>query len=782
MAAFIRFIIRWRFAVAALLLSSLGLAVYSARSIQLRFQSSDFYSYPGNPALELYERDIREFGDPAGFVVAMVQADDVFDRDVLAYVARLTAALTPEPVFSRVRSLTNASAVRAQGDEVLAGPIVPEGPLSDAQLAELSRFARESPLLRRRLVSPDGTTTAVLAETRVPATIASIAQQAEAIDAMTKVLAEHPAPAGVTVRVTGAPRVEVDTTEAMIRDQLYLVPAVIGLLVVMLYLTFRSGQSVVLALAAVGTAAVWTTGLYAITGRPADLLASVIPIALLVYGVVDPIFVLTRVLQKSDAGRTKHDAIVEAFVELALPCFLTSLSTALGFAAFVTADVPALRYFGLTVAVGVLLAWVTTITVLPVLLALTPLPKRRMTSSRLSRAVDLALTAAWSTLRGRALLGLVLCLIGLVAGSLYASRQTLSNAYVGSLPRGRVQDDVRMLERKLTGVIRLNVYLEGTPGSMKDPAVLQAIERLDRAVEADQPLVTLSASLADVVGEIHHAFSGGTGTDRSVPASRSLIAQYLSLIDPADRAQLVTDDYARSHVAILLADRGSASVREIAAAIQQKVDAAGFDGLGIEASLTGNAIVGYGELDRIVGSVLESFVHAFAIIVALQWLLFRSLRLALISVLPNLLPVVACFVTTRLLGIDLALDSSLVLCVSIGGLFNTTIHYSARLLQRIRDGERDPDQILLHVMRTVGPSALYTTIALSAGFAVFMFSSFAGFRALGLLSMVTLVGGFLSDMLVTTILMRVAFDWKRALGPKPEVAPAVAVPNAAGMG
>ena len=774
MAAFIRLMIRRKALVAALLLASLVAAAYGARTVRLRFQFSDFYTYPGSPALPLYERDIREFGDPAGYVIAMVEAEDVFDPHTLTYIERLTTALTHEPVFSRIRSLTNTSAVRAHGDEVVSGLLVPRADLSDSERAEIKRHALSSPLLLRRLISPDAKATAVLAEMKVPATLATIEEQSEAIASMNRALLAHAAPPGVSVRVTGAPSVEVESTRAMLMDQMRLVPAVLLLLIVMLYVTFRNTQAVILAMAAVSTSVVWTAGIFSLFGRPADLLASIIPVALLVYGVVDPIFVLARVLQKTDAGRPKEDAVVEAFSELALPCFLTSVSTALGFAAFLSSDVPMMRVFGVTVAVGVLLAWVTTNTVLPVLLAYLPVPQRRLGSSVLSRAVDRGLVSTWSLLKGRSGLGLGIALLLLVGGGLFARHQTISNEYIGSLPHGPTQDDVHRLESKLTGVIRLNVYLEGQPGSMKDPAVLQAVERIDRAITERQPLVTLSASLADVVAEAHQAFSGGDAAQRHVPGSRTLVAQYLSMVDPADRSQLVTDDYARSHIAILLADRGSAVTREIIADVQSQVEGAGLGALGVRASLTGNTVVGYTQLDRLVVEVLESFVLAFAIIVTLQWLLFRSLRLSLISVVPNVLPVVACFCATRAFGIQLRLDTSLVLCVSIGGLFNTTIHYTARVLQRVREGERDPDQILLHAMRSIGPSSLYTAIVLSAGFAVFMLSSFSGLQALGLLSMVTLLSGFVSDMVVTTLIMRVGFGWKRAFGSH-AIAPALAV-------
>jgi predicted RND superfamily exporter protein len=295
---------------------------------------------------------------------------------------------------------------------------------------------------------------------------------------------------------------------------------------------------------------------------------------------------------------------------------------------------------------------------------------------------------------------------------------------------------------------------------MKRPEVLQRMAVIEQAMK-EQPSVTLTVSLADLVGEANQAFHGGDPASRVVPASPRLIAQYLALVDPASRASLVTEDYARAHILTLLADGGSAQARTMADQLQRSVEHAGFDALGIQAEVTGAANVAYREFDDVVRQLLAGLVWAFATIIGLQWLVFRSLRIALISVVPNLLPVVACFVALRIFQIHLKIDTALVLCISVGGLFNTTIHFAARTRQLAASAESDPDTVIGLAMRAVGPPALFTALALSAGFSVLLLSSFPGLQALGLLSMVTLIVGFFSDMIVTAALLRVGFDWRR---------------------
>jgi predicted RND superfamily exporter protein len=733
--------------------------MYGARTIRVRFQFRDFYDYPQNPRLALFKQDLREFGDLGGNVIVVVESQDVFQPSVLEYLQRLTTALEQVPLFARVRSLTNVQALRGVGDDVVGGPLLASIPDDPAALRDVKRYALGSPLVRRALVSSDGGTTAIFAEMRVPAVFASVSEEREAIAAVHEILKRTPAAKNARASVTGAPIVDVAVTETLIQDQLVLTPAVLAVLSLVLLLTFRSYQAILLCLVSVGIAAIWTAGLFARAQRPVDLVGSIIPTTLLVYSAVDPIFVLTRVLNKLETGLTKPQAIVEAFSELALPCFLTSLTTALGFAAFVTARQPTIQAYGATVAVGVLLAWVTTITVLPILISIVPLPKRRFAASRITRFIDLGLLAVWARIRQRVPLTMAVTSLVLVAGIWFGSKQQIDNVYVDELPAGTTRSEVRHLEQKLAGFIPLIVHLEGAPADMKRPDVLQRMADIERTISSD-PVVTLVVSLADLLSEANQAFHGGEQKDRGVPASRALIAQYLTLIEPSSRAPFVSEDYARAHILTLLADAGSARTRAIAADLQRAVERAGFEALGIKPSITGAAIVSYGEFDDVVGQLLWGFVWAFCAIVLLQWLLFRSLRIALISVLPNLLPIVACFVALRVFAIQLKIDTALVLCISVGGLFNTTIHFAARTQQLVAEGERDPDVVIGRALRAVGPPALFTVLALSIGFAVLLLSSFSGLRALGLLSMVTLTIGFFSDMIVTSVLLRVGFDWK----------------------
>jgi predicted RND superfamily exporter protein len=747
----VRFLIRQRVATCVLISASLVIAALGAAQIEFRFQYADFYDHPDNPEMPLLRRYWNEFGDSGG-ILLLVSGPDLFADDALRYLKRLGDTLSADPLFSRVRSLSNVNLIRATPDGVETGPFLARLPDSLAERAALRQAAIDSRLLVRRLLSRDGKVAALLVRLRVRrAGSPTIAEQVAAIARVEQILRDTPKPPTLSTQISGPSAVEVETTSSLVRDQALMTPVVLGLLALTLFFIFRSIQGVLLPLAAVGTSLLWTLGVFGSAFRTADLIDSVIPITLLVYGVVDPVFVLARYYQRLEAGRERHEAIVEAVSQLLLPCFLSSLSTALGFTAFASASLPTIRNFGLIVALGVALSFVTTIVLLPVLLAIVPTPRRQFSVHASTRYVDGLLRALCLLARRHPAAVIIVSLAIVVLGAVSFARLPVNNEYVGLLPDGPTRRSIALVDRELSGVMAHSVYLEGPPDSMKRPEVLQAIAKLDAFAEQD-PIVGSATSLADVVSDVHRAFSDGAPA-QELPESASLTTQYLSLLDSADLRDFVSDDYAHSHMVIRSVDPGSRIALRFIRDLEREIEAQHFERWGIRASVT-DAGVAYRQVELLVHEVLVGFAFAFAIIVALQWLLFRSARIALASILPNMVPVAFAVWAMQAWGLDLRMDNSLVLCVCVGGLFNTTIHLVACMLQQLRNGARDPDRIVEQSLRTVGPASLFTALVLSAGFTVLLFSSFAGLRAFGVLSAVTLISGFFSDAIVTSALLR----------------------------
>lgn len=733
-----------------------AVAAYSARRIEIRFAFRNFFDYPTNPDVATIDRYHDYFEDPAGFVAVVIEADNVYDKSVLEYVTALTRTLEPEKIFSHVRSLTNARAIRWTGDAVDVGTLLPTLPATRAEEDHVAGIARASTLLDRMLVSEDSRATLIAAQLAVAPSSSTLLDLRNAIAVVNAAIAAHPAPPGISLRVTGSPVLEVEASDALLYDQMVFTPIAIALIVVALWFAFRCMHGVVMPVIAISVAAVWTAGIYPMFGRPIDMVSSTIPATLLVYGAVDPIFVLRRYMDRLAEGLSKDDAIVATYTELTMPCFLSSLTTAVGFAAFATLDLPIVVNFGAVMAIGVMLAFITTMVVLPVMLAILPEPPRKAVSTKLAGAVDRRLVKIWRWLTARRHKVLIAAGALIVVGGLAGMHQTVSVYYTRILPPGSTEDDIRFLEKKFVGVIRSALFLEGPPDSMKTPAVLHAIDRIDQ-VASKYEIVTDALSLADIVKEMNRAFMEGDPKEFKVPEGGMLAAQYLQMLDPEDRQRLVTEDFSRSHLMIFSIDHGTANWRPMREEVME-VATREMTPLHIDVHMTEQSPAGFDALDALVYDVLWGFVVAYGLVVLIIAIVMRSIRFAILSAIPNLVPVVSCFVLLDVFGITLRVGTVLFLSVSVGGLFNTTIQLMARVRQRHNSGET-PDEIIEHSIRDVGPPALFTAVILSAGFAIFGLSRFPDLRVFGLLATNTLLVAFVSDMILSTTLVRVFHRW-----------------------
>jgi predicted RND superfamily exporter protein len=284
--------------------------------------------------------------------------------------------------------------------------------------------------------------------------------------------------------------------------------------------------------------------------------------------------------------------------------------------------------------------------------------------------------------------------------------------------------------------------------------VIQAISDFEAFAEKEDFIVT-ALSPDDVLRDMHAAFSGGqTSPTEPLPKTRTLIAQYFALLAPADRQDFVDDSYSHAQIMMLSRDKGSAVFARFRGPANERLKAL-FTPLGITATITGVAAPFFASMDNITWEMIVGFVIGFTIVVIGMMIVLRSVRAGLLSILPNLLPALACFAVLAILKVDLNVGTTLFMSVSLGALFNTTIHLASRILDRIKEGKIvDETTIMDEAVRKVIPPAAFTTIVLGANFLVFLWSSYFDLVVFGLMSSIAIVLGLMSDTLVTPVLYR----------------------------
>ena len=715
-----------------------------------------------------YLADIqRTFGHDDDVILLHVQAPEgILSEEGVALLARLRAALEAIPELERVDDLTTAWTVRpGVGPGLLIPPRA--GSRSPADWAAVSSQAQGDPLLAGRLLSRAGTSALVVAhveegrerydDLRVP--VERVIALSESIER----------PPGVEILATGVPVARVQIAARLMADQLTYFPLCGALFVGLLWLIFRDLRAVILPLLAVALAITYTTGLLAVSGQGIDIINNVLPVLIFVIGISDAIHLLVRYRHELEEGRPQREALRITVRHLLVACFLTSFTTAVGFGSLAAARIEILKRFGLSAAVGVLIAYLVVVLLVPAALSmLSPaLPEASRAADRRVQALSVAL-GRWVLARRFWVLG-VSALILVLAAAL-ASRVHEENHVYEAFPSDAplVVANGR-LERDFAGIVPISVVVTWAEGrSPLEPETLAYLAELQAALAAEDfpPL-----SVLDLLSEARFARAQGAPGSRRLPESRAEANQLwgllqlgleqagrgeelLRLIRPEERILRIT-----ARAKDVGATRLNASFERIDALIA--AGAARQERLGLRVRLSGGGPVASRGVNVLILDLFYSLLLAFLVILPTMCVLLRSVWAGLVSMIPNVTPLLMTLGFMGLVGMDLRVTSVIVFSVSLGLAVDDTIHFMARFRaewaalcagpERPAPGDAAALDLayqaaLLRTYRGTGGAIVTTTVLLAAGYSVLLASGFPITRVFGLCMEVTVLAALAADL------------------------------------
>src|SRR5579871_1445850 len=749
-----------RHRAAVLGVASLVTVLLGMRALALRVEGGLESMLPaGDPEVAYYAQVRAVFGSDDVGVVG-VRADDVLAPATLEKVARVTDALGRIEGVERVLSVTNA--VDPAADVLNPPRLLPHVPPTTDDVAALRRKLATTPLYRRNLVAEDFRGAAINVFFK-PLTDAQYADLG--IDAR---IAAVLAAAGGPERFyyTGAAHVKQAAVTLMRRDLGRFTPWALGVVVLVLGLSFRTKRGVLLPLLAVLVALLWTLGILVLAGRAITIGTFVLPPLLLVVGCSYAIHVMARYYEQVEAGVAREELVVRAFERVWLPLSISAVTTAVGFGALMVNRIPAIWELGCFAVVGVLCLIVTCLLVLPAALASLP-PERRGPRGEprplarglagLGRIVYGSRRAVFWAAGGLA----VLALLG-------AWRIRVDSDFLDYFsPRSEVRQANETINREIVGSNPFYLVVEGQePGLLRRWEVLRAIRDLQRFLET-LPGITSSISLVDYLelleSGLNRAGEGDLVLDEQgnlVPAApppsfwedpRGL-EPLLAMVStsPATFRSVVTPDFRRASILVRTSLSGSRRIEDTLARIRAYV-AEHFPAR-IPVRLTGNLVLLTGTTSDIVAGQIESLTLALGVIFAVMALMFLSVKIGVVAILPNVLPILIFFGVMGWLGIQLNFGTSLIAAISLGIAVDATVHYMARFNLEMQ-GETDQVAAIRRALETVGVPIVLTTVALFLGFLTFAFSSFVPIQDFGVLAGVTMAASLGTNLVVLPALL-----------------------------
>jgi predicted RND superfamily exporter protein len=761
-----------RWTIAAVLLVTAGLAPFI---YGLRTEADVTKMLPDDdPGLRVAAIVDSEFGG-SDQVVILVESPDVFAPAVMRASDTLIQQLQQLPGVSDVQSLTTLEDVRGVGDDVVISRLIDSVPTDSARLAALRQRVLKDERYRGVLVSADGNSMLILVRlSPTSSKEAAVRDIEKLVDASS--LKRH-------ISLTGSPTLAKYMREWMTSDMVKLLPLVVLVLALVLLAAFRSWYGVLLPIAAVLIALVWTLGLIGLFRQPITIVTIILPPVLVSVGSAYGIHIIERWEQERTLGRNARAASGAAVASVGLPVFLAMATTVVGFGSNVVMKIVSVRAFSVFSAAGVLFSFVLALTFVPAVLTMV---RQRVGRGEKEGSLRRGrFYAGWGTLvfRHRWLVVGIAAILSVGAGVL-ARRVHPETDFVryfksGSGPARAAE----LVNARFGGSMQFEFVVDG---DIQDPAVLQRMERFESGLK-QVPHVTHTFSLVDVLRSTDKAFNGGRAEYDRLPETREAIAQYLLLLSfsgSAFLADFVTSDYRLARISARFDRQESgqiaAAMKDIRRLMQecfeegpkseaggqksevrsedaeggadgedtkeegtsQKSEVRSEDGEGglAAAEDTGKTRVMVGGMpmailalhENIQSSQLWSVVAALVAVFALVTVLFRSPGLGLAAMIPIGFTLAVSFGVMGLFGIQVDVVTAMLGSIAVGIGIDYSCHFIARFREEGRAGSVGEER-LRRTMSGVGPAIVANALAVALGFVVLAFSSLVIIQKFGVL-------------------------------------------------
>lgn len=529
------------------------------------------------------------------------------------------------------------------------------------------------------------------------------------------------------------------------------------LIVLFLYISFRSFWGVWVPLMVVILSVIWTLALMTALGKPLDIMTVLLPTMMFVVGMSDVVHIVTKYLEELREGNSnRFDALLKTIKDVGFATLITLLTTSLGFLSLLNSHILPIRDFGLYTSIGVFIGFILSFTIVPVVLNVIPQPNLKLenNSSRFWNKRLLKLLS-WVLKNGK-LIGfgtIVMVILSFVA----IGKININNYMIeGLTTKDEMRQDFIFFEKHFAGArpFELIATPTDTSSTMLGIKEIKAMNKLETYLK-DNYKVGFILSPISILKEINKANNNGNPTYYTLPADSESIAdltdQLAQFRKRKELKNLLTTDGKQARISGKMHDIGSRIIREQNQKLKTFIASEPEMGA-INIQLTGAAVMLDKNNEYIVANTLQGLLLSILIVGLIIALIHKSWKMALIAIIPNLLPIIFIGGLMGLLGIELKSSTSIIFTIAFGIATDDTVHFLGRLKLELLKGK----SLLYALKRTylsTGKAVVVTSLILAAGFMTLMTSGFESTFLFGLLVSITILIAVLTDLLLFPLLV-----------------------------
>lgn len=761
-----KFVLKNRLVLLILLFLCTGLMAFYASKIKLSYEFSKAIP-TDNPKYQDYLSFKNKFGDDGNLLVIGVQTDHFFELKNFESYRKLNNDLKKVPFVENVLSVVNAADLLKDtaSQKLNTIPVFDSTLNSQTQLDSSKKLLYTLPFYKSLLYNPK--TNAFLTVVRINKDVLNSPGRTKVINDIIKVTDAYTSRTNIQTHISGLPLIRTEVADRIAHEMKWFIIGSLALSALILLIMFRSVSTTLLSLLVVIIGVIFSVGITYLFGYKITLLTALIPPLVVVIGIPNCIYFLNKYHSTFKRTGNKEQSLIDMLSKMGVVTLFCNLTAAIGFAVFALTKSAILKEFGQVAGLSIMLIFVISFILLPGALSYMPVPGRKQLNYLdVKFFTNLLLRIEAWVLHHKKIVYMI-TLVAVIFSVAGIFKLKTEGFIVDDLPKtDKIYTDLKFFEKNFNGVMPLEIIIDskkrfGLAGTRILP-VLTKMDSLSTYITSQKEMAR-PLSIAEGIKFVKQGFYDGDSSYYSIPDSyqAAFLGEYLkpnndSGIKKNNLSNLLSSfiDTAKesTRMSINMADVGTKKLPVILDGIRNKTNEL-FDSSKFRVTFTGSTVTFLEGSTFIINGLKQSLLWAFLFITLCMLYLFKSLRILVCSLIPNLIPLVITAGIMGWTGVRLKPSTVLIFSVALGIAVDVTIRFLVNYKQELPLNNFNIKKTVSETIKHTGLSILYTSLVLIAGFIIFCFSGFGGTQSLGWLTSITLLSATLTNLILLPVLL-----------------------------
>ncbi len=761
-----KFVLQNRLILLILLFASTAVMAFFATKIKLSYEFSKAIP-TDNPKYQEYLSFKNKFGDDGNLLVIGVQTDSFFTLKNFKYYRTLNDTLKKIPYVENVLSVVNAADLLkdSASEKLNAIPVFPAVINSQSQLDSDISLLHTLSFYKSLLYNPS--TNAYLTIVRINKEILNSPGRTKVINKIIEATDAYTSQTNIQTHISGLPLIRTQIADRIAREMKWFIIGSLALSALILLLMFRSVSTMLLSLLVVIIGVIWSVGLTYLFGYKITLLTALIPPLIVVIGIPNCIYFLNKFHSTFKRTGNKEQSLIDMVSKMGVVTLFCNLTAAIGFAVFALTNSAILKEFGQVAGISIMLIFIISFILLPGALSYMAVPGTKQLKYLDAKFFTNLLLKIERWVLHHKIFVYAITLVAVIFSVFGIFKLKTEGFIVDDLPKtDKIYTDLKFFEKNFSGVMPLEIIIDSKKRyGLAGTRILPVLAKMDSlsAYITSQKEMARPLSIAEGIKFVKQGFYDGDSAYYSIPDSyqAAFLGSYLKPGNDSGNAKnnltsLLSSfiDTAResTRMSINMADVGTKKLPIILAGIKSKTDSL-FDSSKYKITFTGSTITFLEGSIFIINGLKQSLLWAFLFIALCMLYLFKSFRILICSLIPNLIPLVVTAGIMGWTGVRLKPSTVLIFSVALGIAIDVTIRFLVNYKQELPANNFDIKKTVSETIKHTGLSILYTSLVLVAGFVIFCFSGFGGTQSLGWLTSITLLTATLTNLILLPVLL-----------------------------